>query len=302
VISIDVIIVNYHSQRVLPASVKAAEQFIGDGATFIFVDNSPGDGARELMAEVAPGCTVIENQRNIGFAAAVNRGIEAGTGEIVLLLNPDIASITGDLSDVLQTFRNEPRVGAVTVQLVDPDGSIQRHIRREPTLFDLIATTPGIFHRVRRWERIKRFTLADWDYQSRREVDTARGACLWLRRAALDDVGPLDERFFFYWEETDWLVRAKARGWKTVFLPSIEAVHVTRTSTESDWESLDFLLLESQHKYVRKHFGIIGSLAFRTSSVLFDSLRWMRSLPGTRHAGRRRALTRRLSIHLGGTA
>jgi GT2 family glycosyltransferase len=299
---VDVIMVNYHSWRVLPTSVRAARQFIGERAKFIFVDNSPGDGAREVIAEVAPGSTVIENSRNIGFAAAVNQGIGAGTGEAVLLLNPDITSISGALSDVEQTFREDPRVAAVTVQLLDPDGSLQRHIRGQPTLLDLIATAPGLFHRLQRSQRIKRFTLSDWDYQSRQEVDTARGACLWLRRSALDEVGPFDERFFFYWEETDWLVRAKARGWKTVFLPSIEAVHVSRTSTESDWDSLDFLLLESQHKYVRKHFGLAGSIAIRALFIVFDSLRWLRSLPGTKHARRRRSLSRRLSIHLGRSA
>lgn len=300
--NVDIIIVNYHSWRVLPTSVKAARQLIGDRARFIFVDNSPGDGTQEVIAQVAPGSTVIENPRNIGFAAAVNQGIEAGTAEVVLLLNPDIASISGDFSDVEQTFRADPRVAAVAVQLLHPDGSIQRHIQRQPTLLYMIATAPGVFHRVQRWKPIKPFTRTEWDYQSTQTVDTVRGACLWLRRAALDEVGPFDERFFFYWEETDWLVRAKAHGWKTVFLPSIEAVHETRTSTESDWDSLDFLLLESQHKYVRKHFGLAGSLVFRASFIVFDSLRWLRSVPGTKHAGRRSALKRRLSIHLGGSA
>jgi N-acetylglucosaminyl-diphospho-decaprenol L-rhamnosyltransferase len=297
--TVDVVMVNYHSRHVLPTSVRAAREFIGDDARFVFVDNSPGDGAQNAMAEAAPGSTVIENSSNVGFAAAVNQGIEAGTGEIVLLLNPDIASISGDLSEIEQTFAENARVAAVAVQLLDPDGAIQRHVRGEPDLLDWIAQAPGIFHRVRGAERIKRFTMSDWDHRSRREVDTARGACLWIRRAALEDVGLFDERFFFYSEETDWLVRAKARGWKTVFLPSIEAVHATRTSTDADWDDLDYLLLESQHKYARKHFGLTGSFVLRGSFILFDSLRWLRSLPGTEHAGRRRDLARRLSIHLG---
>lgn len=300
--TVDVVMVNYHSRRVLPVSMKAAQEFIGDDARFIFVDNSPGDGAQEVIAEAAPGSTVIENASNVGFAAAVNQGIEAGRGEIVLLLNPDIASISGELSDVEQAFGDDTRVGAVAVQLVDPDGAIQRHVRGRPTLLDWIALAPGISNRVRRWGRIKRFTMSDWDHRSRREVDTARGACLWLRRAAVEDVGLFDERFFFYSEETDWLVRAKACGWKTVFLPSIEAVHATRTSTDADWDALDFLLLESQHKYARKHFGRAGSLVFRASFILFDSLRWLRSLPGTKHAARRGDLGRRLSIHFGSSA
>ncbi len=300
--NVDVVMVNYHSWRVLPASVRAAQRFVGNGPSFLFVDNSPGDGARDVIAEVAPGSTVIENSRNVGFAAAVNQGIEAGTADVVLLLNPDIASISGDFSDVEDAFQEDPRLAAVTVRLLDPDGSVPRHIRAQPTLLDLIASAPGVGHRLKRWKRMKRFMLHDWDYQSRREVDTACAACLWLRRSALEDVGPFDERFFFYWEETDWLIRAKARGWKTIFLPSIEAIHASRTSTESDFGALDFLLLESQHKYVRKHFGLAGSILFRASFIVFDSLRWLRSLPGTKYAQRRGELRRRLSIHLGGSA
>jgi GT2 family glycosyltransferase len=302
--NVDVIMVNYHSRRVLPTSVRAARAFIGEGARFIFVDNSPGDGAREVIDEVAPGSTVIENRRNVGFAAGVNRGIAAGSAETVLLLNPDITSISGNVAAVEQAFREDPRVAAVTVQLLDPDGTVQRHIRVQPTLVDLIATSPGLFHRIHRWKRLKRFTLSEWDYQTSREVDIAGGTCLWLRRSALADVGLFDERFFFYWEDTDWLVRAKARGWKTMYLPSIEVVHVSRKSTEAEVESesFDFLLLESQHKYVRKHFGLAGSLVFRSWYIAFDSVRWLRSVFAPTHADRRSGLRKRLSIHLGGSA
>src|SRR5207248_4173197 len=159
-----------------------------------------------------PGATVIENTRNVGFAAAVNQGMRAGTGDAVLLLNPDIASISGEMAEVEEAFA-DPDVAAVTVRLLNPDGSVPKHIRAQPTLLDLIASAPGVGHRLKHWRRMRRYTLDGWDYSNRREVDTACAACLWLRRAALEDVGPFDERFFFYWEETDWLVRAKAGGW-----------------------------------------------------------------------------------------
>jgi N-acetylglucosaminyl-diphospho-decaprenol L-rhamnosyltransferase len=296
--NVDVVIVNYHSGRVLPGSVRAAQSFLGESANFVFVDNSPGDGSRRVMAEVAPGATVIENPRNVGFAAAVNQGIRAGRGDAVMLLNPDIESISGNVKDLEDAFADAD-VAAVTVRLLNPDGSVPKHIRAQPTLLDLVASAPGVGHRLKRWRRLQRYTLDGWDYADRRVVDTACAACLWLGRAALDDVGPFDERFFFYWEETDWLVRAKERGWKTIFLPSVEAVHATRGSTDEDFDSLEFLRLESEHKYVRKHFGLGGSLLFRGSMLAVDSLRWLRSLPGTSYGGRRGELRRRIAIHLG---
>jgi len=299
--NVDVVIVNYHSWRVLRTSLRAAQRFLGDRARFILVDNSPGDGSQEVIASIATGSTVIENAQNVGFAAAVNQGIRAGVGEVVLLLNPDIDAISGEFSHIEDAFRDDPRLAAVTVQLRDPDGSIQRHVRGRPTLLDLIATAPGVFHRLKRWKRLRRFTLSEWDHQSRREVNIACGACLWLRRSALEDVGDFDERFFVYWEETDWLVRATARDWKIVFLPSIEVIHASRTSTDAGPDAMSFLFLESQHKYVRKHFGLAGSVVFRASLIVFDSIRWLRSVPGTKYARRRGDLRRRLLIHLGGS-
>ena len=102
------------------------------------------------------------------------------------------------------------------------------------------------------------------------------GACLFLRRAALADVGPFDERFFVYYEETDWLIRAKRRGWRTVFLPTVEAVHASAGSSPDARSPHVLLLLESQHRYARKHFGPATAALLRTTLLGIDTARLAR--------------------------
>ena len=127
------------------------------------------------------------------------------------------------------------------------------HLRTAP--FDLISEDLALAARFPNWRRPRRYRMLDWDHREARPVDAARGACLFMRRAAFGDVGLFDERFFLYYEETDWLIRAKRRGWRTVFLPTVEVVHAGAGSSPDVRSPHDLLLLESQHRYARKHFG-----------------------------------------------
>ena len=164
-----------------------------------------------------PTRCVITNPVNRGYAAAVNQALANARADVVLLLNPDVERIAGRYADVVDAFR-DPRVAAVVTRTLDADGSVTPNCFRAPRPFDLIAEDVALADRFPRWQRPRRYRLLDWDYRSLRQVDAATGACLFLRRSALADVGPFDERFFVYYEETDWLIRAKRRGWRTVFV------------------------------------------------------------------------------------
>jgi len=278
--TLDVVLVNYRSAGILAASLGAMERFSGGSARFIVVDNSPGDGAAEVVESAIPNATIISNPMNVGFAAAVNQGIQVGTGELVLLLNPDVTEIRGRLETIRELFIEEPSVAALAALLKNPDGTIQRLCRTELKLLDLISAELSLQERMPWWASLSRARMPDWDYLSRREVDVACGAWLCLRRAAIEDVGPFDERFFVYWEETDWLIRAKRKGWKTVFVPEIEVIHSGRSSSGAPSDDLVF--------------------ALRGALVGFDSARWIRSL--VKRLPNRPQVQRRLAVHLTGHA
>jgi N-acetylglucosaminyl-diphospho-decaprenol L-rhamnosyltransferase len=187
------------------------------------------------------------------------------------------------------------------VRLRNADGSLQPSCRTAPRPFDLVSETLALASRFPRWSRPARFRMLDWDYGVRRYVDCASGAFLVLRRRALEDVGPFDERFFLYYEEADWLVRAKARGWRTLFLPAVEAVHDAGTSSGEARAALSLHLLASQHRYVRKHHGRSAALAHRAVLTCLDAVLGLRAAlpgaPGTTSARTHRA---RLLLHLRG--
>lgn len=295
----DVVVVNYRSGSRLAECLQAARAFLGDRSELIVVDNSPGD---ETVAAVAAQqrATMLESPGNIGFAAAVNRGVAAGAAKLVLLLNPDVREIHGDPGAVEAAFEDD-RVAAVGVRLLNSDGSIQLTARRQPRLVDLFAGGLGLGSTFPGWRR--HYYLDEWDYGSSRVVESVFGACLFLRRSAIEDVGPFDERFFLYAEETDWLVRASRRGWRTLFLAEVEAVHAQRQSSDAGEDILSLLLLESHYRYAAKHLGHVRTALLRIALLGVDTARWVR-VASLRRRKRdlRRLLRQRLATHLTGRA
>ena len=298
---VDVVLVNYRSGPRLAAAVDEARRWLGERAAVTIVDNAPGDGSIELVTSAGTDVQVIRNEANEGFAVAFNQALGATSGPYVLLLNPDVGGIRGSFEAIERIFADDD-VAAVAPRLVGPDGTLQRSARREPRPHDLLVDVFGLRGRFPGSRRLFASHYGDWDYASTRVVDAASGAFLVLRRAALERVGPFDERYFVYAEETDWLVRAKRLGWKTVFTPEVEAVHEARASTDAGEPALQLLLVESEHAYVRKHFGAGTAIAFRGVALAADSLRWaVAAARGRSRRAHRRALANRIRVHAGRT-
>jgi GT2 family glycosyltransferase len=294
--SLDVIVVNFHSARLIGRTIEIVRGFAGAGTRLIVVDNSPGDGAADNVRAADPDALVLANPVNRGYAAAVNQGVAVAGAELLLLLNPDIGCISGSWVDVLNAFQ-DPRVGAVVTRLVNGDGTLQPSCIRAPRPFDMLSEDLAFAARFPNWQRPRRYRMLDWDHDEARPVDAARGACLFIRRAAVADVGPFDEFFFVYYEETDWLIRAKRRGWRTVFLPTVEAVHTSASSSPDVRSRHDLLLLESQHRYARKHFGPATTAVLRTTQLAIDTARLVRHALAGRAEARVGAVDR-IRVHL----
>jgi GT2 family glycosyltransferase len=293
---LDVIVVNFHSARLIARTIEIVREFAGAGARLIMVDNSPRDGAAESVRAADPDALVVANPVNRGYAAAVNQGVAVADADLLLLLNPDIGCISGSYVDVLNVFR-EPCVGAVVPRLLNSDGTLQPSCIRAPRPFDLISEDLAFAARFPNWQQPRRYRMLDWDHGETRPVDAARGACLFIRRAAIADVGLFDEFFFLYYEETDWLIRAKQHGWRTVLLPAVEAVHTSAGSSPDVRSRNDLLLLESGHRYARKHFGPATTALLRTTQLGIDTARLARhALSGRREA--RAMAADRIRVHL----
>lgn len=196
-----------------------------DGQETIVVDHGSEDGTLELVRERFPDVRLIE-QENRGLAAGWSAGIRAASGAYFLLLNSD-AWMVGDAVERLAAFADEhPEAAVVGPLLRNPDGSVQRSVRGFPTLWRL-ATEYLFLRKLAPGTRLlNAFYAGGFDHDRVREADFLMGACLLVRREAVDAVGLPDENFFIFSEEVDWCYRFVASGWKVLFFPGAETVHV----------------------------------------------------------------------------
>jgi len=221
----------------------------------VVVDNASTDGSAEMLGAEFPWVQVIANEKNVGFVRGSNQGIRASRGGYVLLLNPDTEVVGDALSLMLDYMEEHPRVGALGAQLRHPDGRVQSSRRRFPTLATAFVESTVLqqwFPRNRVLDRYYVQDRADGDTQ---EVDWIVGACILLRREAIEQVGLLDERVFMYSDELDWCRRARSAGWSVVYLPTAQVIHHEGKSSEQAVAARHIHFQEAKIHYFRKHHG-----------------------------------------------
>jgi GT2 family glycosyltransferase len=168
----------------------------------------------------------VVEQENRGLGAGLNAGMRAGPARYHLLINSD-AWLVGDALARLVAFADAHEDAAVVApRLRNPDGTLQRSVRGFPTLWR-VATEYFFLRRLAPHSHaFNAYYAGDFDHASARPVEWVMGSCFLVRRAAVDQIGMLDEDFFLFSEETDWLYRFHRAGWKVWFTPDAEAVHV----------------------------------------------------------------------------
>lgn len=207
----------------LPWVERALESVRGHET--VVVDHGSTDGTLELVRGRFPEVKVVE-QSNAGFGAGNNRGIRETSAPLVCLLNAD-AWFLGDGLDRLAAFlESRPEVAVAGPRLRNPDGSLQRSVRGFPTLWGLATEYLFLRKLAPASERLNPLYAGGFDHEREREADWLYAACLLVRRAAVEAVGGFDERYFMFSEETDLCRRLRDRGWRTVFWPGAEVVHV----------------------------------------------------------------------------
>ncbi len=230
---------------------RSLESLAGTGAEVIVVDNASTDGTPGLVREKFPDARVIE-QENKGFGAGNNTGMRAASGRYYLLLNPD-AWLTEGALDRLVAFADEhPDAAVVGPRLLNPDGSLQRSVRGYPSPWR-IATEYFFLRKLGpRTHALNAFFGEQFDHESVRDAEYLFGACLLVRREAVDEVGGFDEDFFLMSEEVDWCYRFREAGWKVLFYPGAEVFHVVGASLNPR----QFHAIVRGHlQFLRKHRG-----------------------------------------------
>jgi N-acetylglucosaminyl-diphospho-decaprenol L-rhamnosyltransferase len=199
------------------------------GLPTVVVDNGSSDGTPGFVRERFSEVRVVETE-NRGLAAGWNRGLEETESDYVLLLNADAWLVGDALARLLEFADSRPRAGVVGPRLLNPDGTLQRSVRGFPTVWRLATEYLFLRKLAPRSSAVNAFYGGGFEHDEVREVEFVMGACMLLRRAAIDQVGPADEEFFLFSEETDWCYRFRQAGWEVVFFPGAECVHVRGAS------------------------------------------------------------------------
>jgi len=253
---LSVVIVSYDSEAHIGACLDSLDRHLtGVTHEICVVDNASTDGTREVVAR-RPHVTLVANARNRGFAAAVNEGLAATTGRLVMWINPDSALMDGGTSRLMADLDAAADVGIVGPCILDPDGALQRSARAFPS-YDW-----AVGHRHSWLTRLfpnnpysRRYLLGDLDPDRVSDVDWVSGACLLHRRELVGRIGPLDERFFMYCEDVDFCLRARRAGWAVRYHPGLHVVHHVAGSTRAVSRRMLVERHRSLWRYYLKHFN-----------------------------------------------
>jgi len=263
--SVSVVVVTYNA---LPWVERALESVRGHET--IVVDHGSTDGTLELVRERFPEARLIE-QENKGLGGGSNAGMRVASGDYFLLLNSDAWALEGSLERLAAFAEEHAEAAVVGPKLLNLDGTLQRSVRGFPTLWRLATEYFFLRKLAPRSRALNAFYGGGFAYDEPREAEFLMGACLLVRREAADTVGLFDEDFFMFSEETDWCYRFRQAGWKVLFTPNAEFVHVGGASTRQNWGPMFREQVRGHLRFLAKHRG--PREAERARRLLLVSLR-----------------------------
>ncbi len=272
---VSVVVVTYNALPWVERSLESVR-----GHETIVVDHGSTEGTVELVRERFPEARLLQ-QENKGLGGGSNAGMRVASGDYFLLLNSDAWALD-DAVERLAAFADEhPEAAVVGPRLLNQDGSLQRSVRGFPSVWRLATEYFFLRKLAPRSRALNAFYGAGFDHDEVREAEFLMGACLLVRREAADTVGLFDEDFFMFSEETDWCYRFRQAGWKVLFTPEAEFVHVGGATTRQNWGPMFREQLRGHLRFLAKHRG--PEEAERARRLLLASLR-LRGLafPGER--------------------
>ena len=279
--SIHVVIVNWNSGVQLRECLNSFAAVAYDAVTLArvtVVDNASNDGSCEGLDDSLP-LTLVRNDVNLGFAMACNQGATGSEADFLLFLNPDTRLMPGSLERPAR-YLGSPHheaVGIVGIQLIDTDGKVARNTARAPTAGSMIGNSLGLDRVLPAW--FPPHFASEWPHDETRVVDQVMGAFFFVRRAVFEDLGGFDERFFVYYEDLDFALRARARGWSSVYLAGAQAFHRGQGTTHAATERRTFYFCRSKLFYAQKFFPVGRALAVIAVTLALEPVARMAAAP-----------------------
>ncbi|OFW15065.1 MAG: hypothetical protein A3H29_10460 [Acidobacteria bacterium RIFCSPLOWO2_02_FULL_67_21] len=223
------VIVNFNAGTDLRDALQSiADEFAGLDWEAVVIDNASTDDSPAIVTEFEPRARLVRNGANLGFARGVNQGLAHTAAPLVLIMNPDCRLRPGAFAALRRALEGTDRCAVAGPRILDPDGAVQGSARGDP---DMLT---GVFGRTTLLRRLlprlavsRRNVIGDADAGEGASltVDWVSGACMLVRRDAVESVAGLDERYFLYWEDADLCRRLRARGYLIRYVPAASAIH-----------------------------------------------------------------------------
>jgi GT2 family glycosyltransferase/glycosyltransferase involved in cell wall biosynthesis len=300
-LDLSIVIVSRDTRELTLGCLRTVEQSLaaaGIAWETILVDNDSRDGTVAAVRAAYPATRVIEAGGNHGFAVGNNLGLREARGRAILLLNPDTEPVGDAIPQLLAALQADPALGAIGPTLRYPDGAAQEARRRFPTRLTPFVESTVVQGYWRRNRILDRYYLADRPADRPQDVDWLYGACLMVRREALDACGGFDEGFFMYSEELDLCARIRAHGWRIGFLPSATVIHHEGASSGQAVPRRQINFNTSKIRFYRRRYGPLFGESLRLFLLLtfvyqlgLEAAKWL--------LGHKRPLRRqRIGAHL----
>jgi hypothetical protein len=255
--TLSIVIVNYNTEKLLRSCLESV--YAGANGTPLdiwVVDNNSRDSSLAMLKSLFPMVRVIQNPSNVGFSRANNVVISQSRSDYILLLNPDTLIIGDAIERVVKFMKEHPEVGIAGCKVLNRDGTLQLACRRRiPTPEVAFYRLTGLSKLFPRSRVMAKYNMTYESPDQTHEVDAVSGAFLMIRHKVVEEIGPLDERFFMYGEELDWCLRTKRAGWSVMYYPEAQIVHYKGESTKYNSRKAAIEFYRAMYLFHRKHFA-----------------------------------------------
>ncbi|MBI4708859.1 MAG: glycosyltransferase family 2 protein [Candidatus Portnoybacteria bacterium] len=265
--NLSVLVTNYKTPEMLKLCLKSLKEALFNFESYeVFVlDAESGQDTQFVVKEHFPEFKLTPFKKNIGFRALVNEGLKISEGGYVLILNSDIIFTKGSIEKMIGYMQANQSIGILGPQLLNFDGSVQESCFR--FFGPLTALARRTFFGKTSWGKklMDKFLMKDFNHQEIRDVDWIMGSAILVRRDAIGEVGPMDERFFMYFEDVDWCRRFWEKGFRVVYYPEARIYHYHLRVSKKYGGMLDIFLnrylwihIVSAVKYYLKYKGTLA--------------------------------------------
>lgn len=277
---LSIIIVSYNTKEILRECLSRVKMHgAGIDAEIIVVDNASSDGSPDMLRDEFPEVVLIVSEKNLGFAGGNNLGIRKASGRYVLLLNSDAYVLSGVLASTIAFMERTQDCGILGVKLIGENGEMQPCARMLPNPWLKFLVISGIAARFPESKLLGGPDYPWWSHDAPREVGWVPGAYFLIRKELIDAIGGMDDRYFLYFEETDYCLQAARNGWRVMIFPEASVIHLGGESSKTTQQTMSTkgkqlvrFQLQSEYMYYRKNFGILRVLAVAGVEVFWNSV------------------------------